>query len=406
MWLWCALIIAAFLVRLAIAAFSYGTNDALLFWCFSGEIRQFGVVATYGLDGLFNHPPVIGAWIEVARWLATLHPRPFGEYHSFTFIFKLPVIAGDALATFLVWRIWRRRLGSERAVAIAAAAACSFCGIVVSAYHCNTDCLYAALSLAAVYFLEERKSFLLGGLALAAAINVKIVPVLLIPCLLLSCPSRAEARQFLTGLAAGVIPFLPALGHEAPSFVHNTLAYNSSINNWGVTIFLIAGKLLHGDVAATSPAVEAYHDFGRYLIFALIGAWAVLARRAGRWNRYEIAAVTYAIFLVFTPGFGIQYVAIIAPLLFAARPRTALVYSTAAGAFAAALYIGRRVAHSFPLSSDLDRYALPESMLGLIAWGTLAWFLASTLIRPREYNAEESFTGQPPVASYTSARAA
>lgn len=393
------------MVRLVIAAISYGTNDALLFWSFSGEIRQFGVVATYGLDALFNHPPVVGLWIELSRWMATLHPRPFGEYHSFTFIFKLPVIAGDGLATFLVWKIWRRKVGSERAAAIAAASACSLCGIVVSAYHCNTDCVYAALSLAAVYFMEERKSFLIGGLVLAAAINVKIVPVLLIPGLLLSCPSRREARPFLTGLALGVIPFLPALGSEAPSFVHNALAYNSSINNWGMTIFLSAGSLLHGQ--ADAPHVVAvYHDLGRYLIFALIVGWAVVARRAGRWNRYEIAAVTYAIFLVFTPGFGIQYVAMIAPLLFASRPRIALVYSTAAGAFATALYISRRVLHSFPLSSDLERYALPESMLGLIAWGTLAWFLAATLLRGSEQVAEEAFTGQAPVASYTSARAA
>ena len=51
---------------------------------------------------------------------------------------------------------------------------------------------------------------------------------------------------------------------------------------------------------------------------AAVGAWAAAARLLGRWNRYEIAAVTYAIFLVFSSGFGVQYAAIILPLLFAA----------------------------------------------------------------------------------------
>jgi hypothetical protein len=403
---WVALIVAAVLVRVGIAAISIGTNDARLFFTFADEIRQFGIVPTYGLDGLFNHPPLIGAWIEAAAWLAGRLPHPLGEYHAFSFIFKLPIIAADSLCAYMVWQIWRRKLGDERAAAVAAAAACSLCGILVSAYHCNTDPLYAALCLAAVYLMEERKAFLLAGFALAAAINVKIVPVLLIPGLLLSCSSVHDARRFLAGLAAGIIPFLPVLAGEAPSFVHNVLAYNSSINNWGLTLFLLAGKLWHGNIGATSPAAEAYHDLGRYLLFAMIGAWAVVARLAGRWTRYEIAAVTFAIFLCFTPGFGIQYVVIVAPLMFAVRPGIAFVYATAAGAFAASLYITQWTTGTFPLQSDLGRFPLADSMLGLIAWGVLIRFLALTIGRKPAAGREECPTGQPPAAPYTSARAA
>jgi hypothetical protein len=433
---WGTLIGLALLVRVGIAAVSIGSNDARLFFTFAAEIRRFGIVQMYGLEGLFNHPPLVGAWIEAAGWLASRAPHPLGAFHAFTFIFKLPVMAGEMLSVFLIWKIWSGKRGMarllpsrstpdesgsagaspsrlcandlarERAWAIGAAAACSFCGIVVSAYHCNTDPLYAALCLAAVYFMEERGAFLLAGLALGAAINVKIVPVLLIPGLLLSCQSYREARLFVMGLAAGVIPFLPVLASEAPGFAFNALQYNSSINNWGLTLFLLAGKLLHGDIGANSRSVETYHDLGRYLLFAMIGAWAVAARMFNRWSRYEIAAVTFAIFLVFTPGFGIQYVVMIAPLLFAIRPRMALIYSTAAGAFAAALYLTHRVLGMFPFQSNLGRFPLAESMLGLIAWAVLVRFLIVTVGGDAPEQAGESATGQPPVGSYTSARAA
>jgi hypothetical protein len=402
---WFALILAAVLVRVVIAIVSTGTNDARLFWLFASEIRQFGIVPTYGVDGLFNHPPLVAAWIKFAASLAR-SSQLSDQFHLFSFVFKLPIMLGDTLGAWLIWRIWRPRVGAARAGAIAATAAWSFCGILISGYHCNTDPMYAAICLAAVFFMEDRRAFFLGGLALGAAINVKIVPVLLIPGLLLSCRSIREAKLFIGGLAIGVIPFLPVLWSQAPSFAHNALAYNSNLNNWGITFLLRAGKTWRGAVGTTSPAVETFHDIGRYVIFISIGAWAVVARVANRWTRYEIAAATFAIFLVLTPGFGVQYLAMIAPLLFAIRPRIAVLYATAAGAFAFALYFTHLQPHTFPLQSVLGQFPLAESMLGLVAWAILAAFLVITFRGKPMVRTDESHTGQPLPVSYTSARAA
>ena len=400
------LILAAVLFRVAIAAVSIGTDDARLFATFAVEIHRFGIVQTYGLDGLFNHPPIVAAWIGLAASLAEKVPHPFGAFHAFSFIFKLPIITADMLGVWLVWKIWNARSGPDRAAKASVAAAWSVCAILLSAYHCNTDPAYAVLCLAAVYFMEEKKAFLLAGLALGAAINVKIVPVLLIPGLLLSCHSIRDGRRFVAGLAVCVLPFLRVLWSEAPSFVHNALAYNSSINNWGITALLLAGRLAHGLSESTSPSVEAYHAFGRYVLFALIGAWAIVARLLNRWTRYEIAAITFGIFLVFTPGFGVQYVVIIAPLLFAVRPSAAVIYSTAAGVFAGALYVMHLQRGTFPFQSALGRYPLPESILGLFAWSILVSFLVTTLRRRSAPAIDSAGAGQPPAASYTSARAA
>ena len=400
------LILAAVLLRIAIAAVSIGTDDARLFYTFAVELHRFGIVQTYGLDGLFNHPPIVAAWIELAASLAEKVPHPFGAFHAFSFIFKLPIIAAEMLGVWLVWRIWNARSGPDRAAKASLAAAWSACGILLSAYHCNTDPIYAVLCLAAVYFMEEKKAFLLAGLALGAAINVKIVPVLLIPGLLLSCRSIRDARRFVAGLTICVLPFLRVLWSEAPSFTHNALAYNSSINNWGISALLLAGQLARGLHESTSPSVEVYHEFGRYILFALIGAWAIVARLLNRWTRYEIAAVTFGIFLVFTPGFGVQYLVMIVPLLFAIRVGAAVVYSTAAGVFAGALYVMHLQPGTFPLQSALGRYPVPESILGLIAWAILVIFLFATLRRRSAPALDDAAAGQPSATSYTSARAA
>lgn len=391
---WLALAILAFLVQLVLSACSIGTNDAELFLRFAAEIRNLGVIAVYGADPLFNHPPLVGIWIRAAAGVAAIVPGPFGEAHAFCFVFKLPIIAAHLISAWLVWRMWLARVEPQRAAAIAAGSAWSLCGILLSAYHCNTDPIYAMFCLAAVYCMEERRAFFAGGLLLAAAINVKILPVLLIPGLLLSCASPRDARRFVGGLAVGAIPFIPVLCRQPLGFVENALAYNSSINNWGVMAFLLGGRLIAGDIDSVSAAAQWYHGTGRNLLFALIAAWAILARVRGRWTRYEIAAVTFAIFLIIAPGFGVQYLVILVPLMFAVRPRQAFLYSTVAGVFAGTLYLVVHVTGSFPARSNLNRYPPPETLLGLVAWGVLVrfvvtvWWAKPSVLRPNERSAD------------------
>ena len=85
-------------------------------------------------------------------------------------------------------------------------------------------------------------------------------------------------------------------------------------------------------------------------------AWSILARR-NRANRCDVAAGTFAIFLVFAPGFGVQYLVILVPLLFAARPRLATLFGLLAGTFLLAAYaifwdggvpLSSLVNHTFP----------------------------------------------------------
>ena len=393
-WMW-ALIVVAMLVRIAVAAASIGTNDALTFTEFGKEVRMVGVVATYRLDSYYNHPPLVGFWAATVLRLLRAPAVPLqlafrpSVTHAFSFVFKLPIIAADALAAWVLFKRWTPRLGDVRAAAVAACFAWAPGSILIGAFHCNTDPAYAALCLAAIFLLEEERAFFWGGLALGAAVNVKIIPLLLVPPLLLRCSTRQETRAFVLGLSAAAVPFLPAVCRDFASFHENVLAYNPSTDAWGLNLFLMLGMKTAGLAWWAERLLDWYHKAGRYVLLALIFVWAVLARRRQRWNRYELAAATMAIFVVFTPGFGVQYIVPVGLLLFAVRPRVAAAYAIAVGAFLLEVYIARSDGLRFPiLVLVYTRLSTAEALLGLPAWGILVYFLVTTVFRrPIEPNA-------------------
>ena len=379
--LWLSLILLGVILRIALAGVSIGTNDAAAWLRFGDEINQQGLLKTYVTDPDFNHPPIPGYWAAMCAKLAG--DENAGLHDSiFTVLFKLAPIAGDCLAIYILYLIWLRRRGRSFALYIAAMFALSIDAIAVSGYHCNTDSLLIALCLLCLYQLQDRSRLFLAGLALAAAINIKIIPVLLIPGLILQLRRRRDAARFLAGLSIGVLPFIPALIHVRSAFLNVALKYNSVLDRWGINYFLLWGE--RGWVAANpGEKISAiYYGKARYLILLLIGAWGVLARWKARWTAYDIAAITFAIFLVFAPGFGVQYTVLAGLLLFATRPRWATIYGLLAGLFVSSAYFVNWKG-AFPLYSHWGAmFPEPVALLGVATWLLLIALSLQIIIRP------------------------
>ncbi|CAN5366365.1 hypothetical protein BH10PLA1_BH10PLA1_23000 [soil metagenome] len=384
-----ALVAIGLLIRLAISWVSWGSNDVITWAHFSELANRVGLMNAYKQDSGLNHPPIPVLWAVVAG-------RMTGLSIWFPFIFKLPIILFEAFTAWVLWRVWQdraernrprpgrrgeRSIAGENATSAVAGYALSLCAILVSGYHCNTDTMFAGLALFSVYLLERQRPFS-GGLALAAAINIKIIPVLLIPALLLSLRNRRDVLKFVGGLSIGVIPFVPVLFAVGPSFYQNALAYGSLIDRWGILYFLLPSNSV-ADGAAMGPAIM-YHNLAKWPLLGLIVAWALLARRLHRWNRYDVAAVTFGIFLIFTPGFGVQYTVMIAPLLLATRVRVGAAYSVTAGLFIGAVYF-INLTDDYPYYSFFNTmFVQPSPLIGLLAWGTLIYYVATTIKRSRK----------------------
>ena len=93
-------------------------------------------------------------------------------------------------------------------MAIAAVYAWSPLAILLSAHHGNHDPVYAMLALLAVYLIDRHNAWLLAGLVLGAAINVKVISAALIPVIAAIAPDLRRLTPFAARSAADVAPFL------------------------------------------------------------------------------------------------------------------------------------------------------------------------------------------------------
>ncbi len=369
------------LARVALAACSWGTNDATTFLRLGTEVSHWGLLTTYRKDYDLNHPPIPSYWAACVSRLTAAHPL------AFSFVFKLPVILADAAVPFMLWKVLLPWCGPRRALAVAALYAWCLDAILVSGYHCNTDPIYALLCLLCVWLMGDKGWCFWGGLTLGAAVNVKLTPILLAAPLLLNCPDLKRAFRFIAGLSLGAIPFLPILlgpPDVRAGFCDNALAYRSYLERWGVGFFQspeTPHDTLPPNYDIHTPGAW-YYFHGRYIVLFLVGAWSVASRLLGRWDLYEVAAVTLAIFLIFAPGFGVQYTCMLLPLLFVLRPRMATLYGAVAGLFLLAVYFINWTGE-FPFFSYFhSQFPTPSPWFGLAAWGILVAFVAIALVRP------------------------
>jgi Gpi18-like mannosyltransferase len=276
-----ALIALGIVLRLAIAVTSKGTNDAAAWLRFGDEINQHGLIETYRSDRDFNHPPIPAYWAALCAQISGSEDSPLHD-SIFTIVFKLPVIVADCAGIYLLWLIWRSRNDNAGALRVAAWFALSLDAILISAYHCNTDPIYVMLCLLCAYLLEKMR-YLVAWLALGAAINIKLIPVLLIVPLLLTARNRYQAMRFIAGLALWVLPFVPLLILARKAFLANVLMYNSMVDRWGIDYFLLLGQSKWTPANHGEQLAAVYYAYARYLIFALILLWALLSRWRMKW---------------------------------------------------------------------------------------------------------------------------
>jgi len=388
-----AIAVLGMALRFILSAFSTGSNDIILWDDFAHYGTWEGVLWMYTNVPAWNHPPLTG---YLAIWLLRLSVL---TGLRFPVVFKLLPIAADALCLVLLWKIWRRR---SAYAALAAVAIFSFSpdAILVSAYHGNNDPLIGLFVLAACYFIEEKASFGWAGAALAAAINVKLIPLLLVPVFVAYARRWRDVARFIGGLSLGAIPFVPVILRVGPAFYRNAIAYNSNFDNWGIPFFI---RLLEDNPASTAVGAQLhalYVPAGRYLVVATILALCAWSRWRRPLSTYQLAAGGLAAFLFLAPGFGVQYTAILGPVLVAASLGWGLWFAVSAGAFLASVYYLFWTRQPLLGSLFTTTFPGPSPWIGLVAWAPLGEFVISLVHGSRfkvhgSKNPSADFEGSP-----------
>ncbi len=356
---------------------STGTNDIRSWESFARQIQTDGLFALYEKDKLFNHPPLMG----ILSWLSLEVSSILGL--SFAITFKLFPVLANIGAALALRSIYEQRVDSRKGAHAFALFSWALCPMFVAAYHGNTDCICVFFCLWSLYFLEVRKKPFLGGLMLAAAINVKIVPLLVALPMLAGFRSFKDARGFILGSMTAAIPFVIALLGVGTTFVKNVFGYGSSLEPWGMQLALVTFRSIPGMTTESGLAINNwYFENGKYVLIAAV----VLLAAYGFWRKLSHArllAASLSLFLLLTPGFGVQYTAYPAPLIFAVSLAWGTRFSMVAG-----LYIGLVYAswsHGvFPLESSYKGYPPNLAFLGFAVWLVLLSFLPSCLRRTTE----------------------
>jgi 4-amino-4-deoxy-L-arabinose transferase-like glycosyltransferase len=320
--------IVFFTAKAIVAWRTVGTDDALFWQTFARTIRKVGPVEIYEqrLIVRYNHPPPVGWMLMAFNQLSDLGL-------PFRFLIRLPACLADIGSAFLVLELLRRRTSLGHAFAAAVLVAANPVLFIISGFHGNTDPVFVFFVLLSVWLLVDRDRPGWAGLALAAAVGVKLVPVVVIPAMLAAAfrLGRRAGYRFLAVLAvAGLASWLPAVLRQYPAMKRNVFGYDGHSGDWGITF---------GLRQLDQPGLyDLYSGPGRYLV--LLSAALVAAVWAWRRPADLPAAVGLSLvtFLVLSPAWASQYLAwpVAAGVLLS--PVLAAVYSVAAGALLVVLY--------------------------------------------------------------------
>lgn len=371
------------LFRFWLAAYSIGCNDADIWLEHARLIAKHGVTFAYQhpeLESLqYNHPPLMG---YLSLWA---NHASGGDLRTFSWFMKAPGLLAELLSAYLLWKI-RSKRGAVAGAVVVAGYGLSLTQIEVAGFHCNTDAAYAGLSLLAFYLMHEKRLPALSGLALAAALNVKLLPVFVVPALLSQCRSWRELRRFVATSSLAIVPYIPFLLTVPKELYRNMVQYNSQQLEWGISLFLEQGNEHSVLLGRLNLLTMLFASEGRWLILASIALAGLLAFCCSRRFAYHAGALAWALFLVFTPGWGVQYAVCVVPLLFAVHPRTGVLYSTLAGLMLFFIYT-EHMEFRLPLHGFVQYYPFPKVavLFGLLAWATLLRFV---FVTTRELAAE------------------
>lgn len=377
-----ALAVAVFVLKVWMALSTHGSTDVLIFEADLAKTRKEGAVALYR-DGIstpwcgqlgqrqcppFIHPPFM---IHVlAGWgaLADMSGLPL------RFWLRLTCALADVGSLALVLRMWGAR-GPDAAAwtTLALFVACPI-SIFVSGFHGNTDPILMFFVLLAILLVEWRRPAWLAGVALGMAMNVKILPALLVPAVLLGLPGTRRRVEFCAGAGAVVLlGSLPVLAVAPEVIAPRVLGYGSQAGPWGISLLGLAS--LH--IQHLRWLYDLYARHGKLLSVGLvvIASWWPGPRRCESALFLRIGLLLF-LFLSVTPGFGAQYLTWLVPWVVALGVGPTATYYVAAGVFLFAYYTAASGGFPWDLANSLEHPPWTATVLGL---GLICWMVVSGL---------------------------
>jgi len=327
-----------FAFKIAIAMNTYGSNDVITWERHLAKIKDDGGAVWYrdGAEILdpnghhlgvqsANHPPLMINVLLAWDYLAHLTGLPLRFWLRFT----SSLADGASLILLSMGMIGP---GSRVQPSEMLLIALSPVSIMVSGFHGNTDPVMMFFVILAIWMVHWKRSSWMAGAALGLALSIKIVPAIFAPAFLLYLPSIRRRIEFTAASATiFLITSLPYLAQYPALLIQRILGYNSTSAAWGMSqmAFVFLPKEAYG----------LYMGIGKTVIVVIILMTSVWMNREGRKPPlFQQCGCIAFLFLFFTPGFAVQYLAWLVPWAADLNSRRVLFYHVTSTVYLFACY--------------------------------------------------------------------
>ncbi len=336
----------------------------------------FNIAALPGLpyiDFWSEFPPLFPFLSELLYHLSG------GVEHVYTYLLMLLLIAANLGCVLLFERIAARLDPQDyqwRAVVFAALSA-------ALPYHWRYfDTFPVFFALLALHLVLSRRDSIPAGLAFGLGILTKLFPALFLPALWKFLPRRRAIT--ITALAL-VLPVLvyAALWLASPQFTKASLQSQAAKGSWETAWALLDGNFRSGNFGPLDdridPAAAAMpmgnppliNPWLRLAIFGALGLFLFLRARLDHPTRVlSFIGLTAAIFFLWSPGWSVQWVLYLLPLIFLTLPPRLALLLGAAHLFTNLLewpiLLSRDMFYTLPLTVLLRTLLL--FLLALVWW--------------------------------------
>ena len=292
-------IFASLLIKLFLG-FSFDTADTGAMSLASNLYVQGQEV--YGNEQVFlSSPPLHIHVLGMIRRISNSTHIPF------ILAWKLPAILADTALSFLLFAILVKeyKIGREKASKLILFYVLNPISLYVSGFHGQSEAVWIFFIIAAWDVLKNKKSLFFGAVLAAIATAYKLPAVLLIGPLLLIIPGNKRKMQFLLLFTIIFLSTLfPEVLHSRKDLVEQVFKYESAFGLWGISS--IVSKIFQSQyVILWQPLLTKLLK----LIIAILFIKIMYKNRAPRKSLlfFNISLQFITIFLILSPGFGIQY---------------------------------------------------------------------------------------------------
>jgi len=178
--------------------------------------------------------------------------------------------------------------------------------ILVSGFHGNTDPIMICLLLLSIYLIDTGRPVWLAGAAFGMALNIKVVPVIFLPAILVYLAfMRLRIKFALSAGAVFLAASMPFLAHDPALVMRSVFGYNPVSGSWGLPAITLL---------VSSEALAGYLVIGKYLALGTVFLAPIwIQTRAPRCPLFLQCGFVAFLFLFLASGFGTQYLAWLVP---------------------------------------------------------------------------------------------